>query len=26
VVWLDLPRHTVMRRILWRFLRESGGD
>ena len=21
VVWLDLPRHTVMRRIIWRTIR-----
>jgi adenylate kinase family enzyme len=25
VVWLDLPRRTVMRRIVWRTLRRVGG-
>jgi adenylate kinase family enzyme len=25
VVWLDLPRRTVMRRIIWRTLRRVGG-
>jgi adenylate kinase family enzyme len=25
VVWLDLPRRTVMRRIIWRTLRRIGG-
>jgi adenylate kinase family enzyme len=25
VVWLDLPRHTVMRRIIWRSFRRAAG-
>jgi hypothetical protein len=25
VVWLDLPRHTVMRRIIWRSFRRALG-
>ena len=25
VVWLDLPRRTVMRRVIWRTLRRVGG-
>jgi adenylate kinase family enzyme len=25
VIWLDLPRRTVMRRIIWRTLRRVGG-
>jgi adenylate kinase family enzyme len=25
VVWLDLPRHIIMRRIIWRTLRRVGG-
>ncbi len=25
VVWLDLPRHTVMRRVIWRSLRRVAG-
>jgi adenylate kinase family enzyme len=25
VVWLDLPRRTVMRRVIWRTLRRAGG-
>jgi adenylate kinase family enzyme len=25
VVWLDLPRRTVMRRVIWRTLRRIGG-
>ncbi len=25
VVWLDLPKHTVMRRVIWRTLRRAAG-